>query len=150
MKAIIRKAKESDIETIYNFERAYIIEHEPDELERWENAIERIYDNLKSYLATMFVAEVEGVVAGHGYWGMYEGMPCIYSVYIDKAYRKGGIGYGLMEAMDLEIEEKGHKSSSLATLVSNPAQHLFDKCGYERTDVKEGWIHYEKTFEQEE
>lgn len=147
MKATIRKIKEEELQIVYEFERSYIIEHEPDQLEKWDDAKERIFETLKSYTNTMFVAVVDEQVVGHGYWGMYEGLPCVYSLYIDKDHRKGGLGFALMERLDKDIEEKGHKISSLATLVTNPAQYLFEKAGYERTDEKDGWIQFEKNFE---
>lgn len=100
---------------------------------------------LLSNLERMFIATVDGQLAGHGYWSLYLEKPCIYSIYILKSYRHMGIATGLMNRIEKQIFDSGYHKITLATLVTNPAQHLFEKINYEILAIKDGWIHYSKT-----
>ncbi|WP_170311584.1 GNAT family N-acetyltransferase [Vallitalea okinawensis] len=145
-KISIRKAQSSDIEQIFLFEREYIIEHEPEQLAKWDSVKYRTMELLVSNLKRMFVATVDGQLAGHGYWSIYLGQPCIYSIYLLKDYRLMGIAAGLMKTIEKQIFDNGHKKITLSTLVTNPAQHFFDKMSYEVLAIEDGWIHYSKTM----
>lgn len=141
----IRKAKESDLEEIYQFEREYIIEHEPNQLEKWDAIKDKTMTLLTSNLGRMFVASVDGCLAGHCYWSLYQEEACVYSIYISKVFRKMGIASRIITETEKDIFDCGHNKVTLSTLVTNPAQHLFDKMDYERLEVKDGWIYYSKS-----
>lgn len=140
----IRKAKENDLEEIYKFERAYIFEHESNQLERWDAIKDRTMTTLRSNLERMLVAVVDKRLAGHCYWSLYHKEPCIYSIYISNDFRKMGIASSLIIQAEKEIFDCGYNKVTLATLITNPAQHLFDKMNYKRLEVKDGWIYYSK------
>ncbi len=144
MNILVLKAVRSDLDQIYQFERAYMIEHEPNRLKLWEERSDLTKNQLNNSLPSICIAEVDGNLVGHSYWSFYEEKPCVYSIFVLKSYRGEGIGKTLMTAIEASVVESGFDVVILSTLESNPAQHLFDRMGYQRLDVINGWIKYEK------
>lgn len=142
----IRKAITTDLQAIYRLERAYIIEHEADQLARWDVAKERIRQGLMDNLGNMVVSESEGSITGLCYWSMHEGTPCIYSIYVDGNYRRQGIASKLMQAIEKEVIDQHYTRLSLSTLINNPAQYLFESFDYNEIRRENGWIYYLKIF----
>jgi GNAT superfamily N-acetyltransferase len=140
----IRKAQNDDLEKIYSFEREYIIEHESDQLSKWDLIKEKTMGVLRYNLGRMFVATVDGKLVGHGYWDIYFEEPCICSIFILKVYRNIGIATGLMKVIENQIFKKEYSKVNLSTLEINSAQYLFNKLNYTVIETKDGWIHYSK------
>lgn len=140
----IRKAQKSDIEVIYLFERQYIIEHEINQLERWEKVREKTMNTLEKNISRMFVAVSKGNILGQGFWSMHNQNPCIFSIYVPKEHRKKGIATTLIRKMENQILECDNNIVKLSTLVSNPAQFLFNKLGYIEVKRESDWIDYIK------
>ena len=143
-KTFIRKAISIDLQAVYQLERAYMMEHESEHLERWDAAQERIFQGLLDNLNHMFVSELGGTITGLGYWAMYEGLPCIYSIYVSRRSRRQGIASKLMIAMEQDVRDQRYTTLTLSTLVSNPAQHLFDVLNYEEIRRENEWIYFTK------
>ncbi len=141
---IIREAFESDLDKIYLFERKYIIEHEKDELIRWDNAKERILNNLYENLDNMFVATKDNLIIGHVFWSIYNSNPSIYSIYVDKNYRNLKIASTLISTAENHILNNNFDKVTLSTLETNPARYLFNNIGYEQVNIVNGWINYIK------
>ncbi len=148
MNSYVRKAVLSDIDQIYQFERAYMVEHEPNRLKLWEKRSDSTKNQLNNCLPFICIAEVDGNIVGHGYWSLYEEKPSVYSIFVLKSYRGQGIGKTLMTAIEASVVESGFDLITLSTLESNPAQHLFDQMGYQRLNVIDRWIRYEKILEK--
>lgn len=140
----VRRAKESDIQDIYQFERNYIIEHEPNQLDKWDSVKSHTLEMLRNNIDKMFVASVNSDLVGHTYWSILDGNPCIYSIYISENSRKLGLATRLIKKAEEQICEMGYHTVTLSTLVTNPAQNVFNKLGYEVTSIKDGWINYIK------
>lgn len=96
---MIRKAIEADLLTIYSFERMYILEHEPKQIERWDKAKESIEEQLKASINKMFVIDTEGQLDGYAYWGLHEQVPCVYSIYVSKEVRGQGLASKLYKSL---------------------------------------------------
>lgn len=146
----IRKAQESDIKSIYQFERNYIIEHEPNQLDRWDSAKKHTLEMLRNNIDRMFVASIECDLVGHCYWSLSYGNPCIYSIYISENSRKLGLASKLISKVEEQIRENEYQIVTLSTLVINPAQNVFSKLGYEVTSIEDGWINYKKDLTRNE
>ena len=144
IRIIFKNAEKKNLSQIYLFERAYIMALEPNNLDKWDAAKDRIMALLTDNLDRMVIVTVDGVLAGHAYWAMSEDMPCVYSVYITDKYRRMGLASGLMNELEKSISLSGFSEVSLSTLVINPAQHLFTKIGYVKTKTEDGWIHFIK------
>lgn len=142
----IRKAIPTDLQFVYQLERAYIIEHESDQLERWDAAQEHIEQGLLDHLNGMYVSEIDGRIIGHGHWAIKEHTPCIYSIYVHKDHRRQGIASMLMTQMEEDVREHGQITLTLSTLISNPAQHLFGVLKYKEIKQENGWIYYSKSL----
>ncbi|GKX30887.1 hypothetical protein SH1V18_33670 [Vallitalea longa] len=143
-KILIRLAEESDIDEVYLMEREYIIEHEFEQLFRWDSAKERNMKMMLDNIHRMFVATIDSKVIGHSYWSIYNDDPCVFSIYISKNYRNMGIATDLMIKVEEQIYKSNYKKITLSTLETNPAQYLFNKLNYEEIGRKDGWINYEK------
>jgi phosphinothricin acetyltransferase len=60
------------------------------------------------------VVEVDGLVAGYGYYGAYHPRPGYrwtveISIYVDPAFQRRGIGRALVERLVAEATERGHR-----------------------------------------
>ena len=142
----IRTATVDDLDEIYLFERGYMEEYEPNQLARWETVKDKTMELLRNNITNMFVATVDDHIAGHVYWSILDGYPCIFSIYISKDYRRMGLASRLMHTAEEHVYDNGYSKLTLSTLVNNTAQHLFDRLGYERTSVTDGWINYIKVM----
>lgn len=142
----IRKATHQDIQRIYEFERQYIKEHEPEQLSKWDTAKDKTIEQLFYSLDRMYVVRVQEKIVGHSYWSSYLDKPCIFSIYVLKEYRHKGFATAMMSRMEEDIMEGGNNVVTLSTLETNPAQHLFDSLGYVRVGITGGWIHYIKSL----
>lgn len=141
----IRNANRRDIDTVMTFEEAYMRRFEPDDLERWLSAKEKIALNLEKLVDQMFVVEDNKRVVAFAYWDFYEQRPCLYSIYVSDAYRRLGIGQKLLCAIEKQIVDRGYSVLTLSTRVENPAQNLF-RITYTFIKEKEGWLYYEKNI----
>ncbi len=146
MEVIIAKASIEDLDQIYQFERKYILEHEPYMISKWDGIRSKTKKTLMENLSRIFVAVSADELVGHGYWAIHEGYPCIYSLYVLNDYRGQGIGHKLMLSIEESIISNGYNKMKLSTLESNQARHLFDKMAYSRIALQDGWIHYEKSI----
>jgi len=140
----IRKATQEDLPKVYEFEREYITTVEPDHLGRWDDAGDHVMETLESNMDHMFVADAGGQLAGHAYWALHDGHPCVYSVFVADDFRRLGIALALMRALEENMALCGYHEVTLSTLTVNPAQHLFARLGYTQTQTKDEWMYYIK------
>lgn len=145
----IRKADVVDIDIVYEFERQYFIEHEPENLLKWEREKEKTMDFLLNRMTQMFVSVEDQSVVGYAYWDLLGSEPDLYSIYVDPDYRGKGIAYELMTAIEEHVLDRGYDAIKLETLVTNPARFLFEKKGYIFDREEEGWLYYRKNLEEE-
>lgn len=143
-KCYIRKAILSDLKQIYMFEREYIIEHEPNQLSKWDAIRTKTMELLTNQLEKIYVATVNEELVGHVFWSIYLEQPCVYSIYVHKKFRSRGIASELLHYLEKQIVEQGYNKLTLSTLETNPAKYLFEKSDYVVLDIKNGWIEYSK------
>ncbi|WDV45797.1 GNAT family N-acetyltransferase [Clostridiaceae bacterium M8S5] len=143
---IIRKAKRNDINRVYLFEREYMIEYEPEHLDRWDSVKDKTMKLLSGSIDRMYVATVGDKLVGHSYWNIYKEEPCVYSIYVTEDFRRKGIANKLINSIEKQVTDSGYNKVTLSTLVTNQAQYLFNKMGYEVVDIKDGYINYNKVY----
>lgn len=131
----IREAMLGDIETIYGFERNYIIEHEPHMLVKWDGAKSKTLGRLKASVDNMFVATIGDDTVGHVYWSLLDNGPCIYSIYVVLEARRMGIATSLLKRCEDHIVDNGYNQVVLLTLLTNPAQQLYLDMEYIMTGI---------------
>lgn len=148
MTICIRKAAVSDLDQVYQFERAYMLEHEPTMVRRWDEGLDRTVRQLHQCLSSMYVAEGQGHVIGHAYWSIYEKSPCVFSLFVHQAHRGDGVGKKLMNELERSVMAAGYNHMTLSTLTNNAAQYLFDHMGYIKLDIADGWISYRKELKE--
>lgn len=139
-----RFATIDDLEIIYEFETAYFRELEPEHLEQWYAAKERSLSRFKKMLNRIAVATINGEVVGHASWDLVEDQPTVCSIYILPPHRKKGIAITLLDYAEQGMIQAGFNRSYLATLIHNPAQHLFKRAGYRIIKEQTGWFYFEK------
>ena len=62
-------------------------------------------------------------------------------LYVDKNYRKQGIGVALLSKAKQLCKEKNYKGLALQTEINNPAQHLYESLGWKKDkDLHYFWI----------
>jgi len=145
MNQLFRKANMHDIVDILIAEREYMIEHEPDHLDRWDGAINAIKTSLQNSLERMVICEIDGKVAGHSFWNTKDQMANVNSIFVRNEYRRMGIAKELLAYIEKDVKASDYSLLTLETLTKNPAQHLFDK-SYTRKKESNGWIYYEKNL----
>lgn len=141
---MIRKATMEDIKKLIVFERNYMIELEPQHLEKWEKLIEKTRNFLIESLESIVVVEENKEVIGHAYWSLSKGKPCVYSIYVVEAFRRKGVANLLMEALETDVIQNGYNEITLQTLIDNPAQYTFNRFGYITDHQKNGYLQYTK------
>ena len=137
---IIRKAKIKDIDGIDNIYNQAISEKFcVADLTPWtkEKRFEWFNEHNNEY--PIFVMEIDNVVAGYIYISPYRpGRMALkhtaeVSYYVDKNYRKKGIGKQLNEHMETECKKMGIKTIFAIVIDNNIASiNLLKKRGYER------------------
>lgn len=61
-------------------------------------------------------------------------------LYVDKNYRKQGIGVALLNKAKQLCRDKNYKGLALQTETTNPAQHLYESLGWKKdTDLQYFW-----------
>lgn len=142
----IRKGSKEDIPKLYLFEQKYIKEIEPENLELWNKSKNNILKVFRDNISRTYVCCCGKDIVAHAYWSPHDGKPCVYSVFVEKQYRKNNIASLLMEKIENQVKGKGYDAIELSTLTSNPAQYLFEKLGYRKTETVNGWICYTKSI----
>ncbi len=62
-------------------------------------------------------------------------------LYVDKNYRKQGIGVALLNKAKQLCKEKNYKGLALQTEKNNPAQHLYESLGWKKDkDLQYYWL----------
>ena len=62
-------------------------------------------------------------------------------LYVDKNYRKQGIGVALLNKAKQLCKEKNYKGLALQTEKNNPAQHLYESLGWKKDkDLQYFWL----------
>ncbi len=141
---MIRKANNEDILRLIEFERYYMLEHEPQHIEKWESNVDKTRNFLIDLLDNIVVAEADTDLIGYAYWSLSEGKPCVYSIYVIESFRRRGVANLLMKALETDVIQKGYDEINLQTLIDNPAQYTFNKLGYTTNHNKNGYLQYSK------
>lgn len=111
-----------------------------------EGARDFLTNRLKNNDSIIFIAYDEQSVAV-GFTQLYpifssvsmKPLHVLNDLYVVKRFRGQGIGRSLMEHAKVHIREINSKGLILQTAVDNPAQHLYEKLGWQRDSE---YIHY--------
>ncbi|MCQ2771045.1 MAG: N-acetyltransferase family protein [Clostridia bacterium] len=116
MSISIRKVEIGDSSRLLEIYKYYVentvisFEYETPSLQEFENRIRNITQKYP-YL----VAEIDGKIVGYSYAGVFKGRAaydysCEMTVYVDKEYKKNGIGKALYNAIEVELKKQGMKN----------------------------------------
>ena len=90
---------------------------------------EMLYRKIKDN--EVMIAKIDNRIIGwlrYGYF--WDSIPFMNMLMIDKKYRSKGIGKGLVEFWEKEMEGKGYKTLMTSSLSKELAQHFYRKLGY--------------------
>lgn len=111
-----------------------------------EAAKQFIFERLKNKESIIFLALVDNKAVG--FTQLYPSfssvsMQSIYilnDLYVDKDYRKQGIGVALLNRAKQLCKEQHYKGLGLQTETTNPAQHLYESLGWKKDpDLQYFW-----------
>lgn len=92
--------------------------------------------------SAVFVAEVQGEVAGYAFCGPHEedetgSQGMVYALYILPAYQRRGIGRMLMRASAEHLQTQGMRSLTVWVLKDNPCRRFYESLGGALVSEKE-------------
>lgn len=115
---------------ILNAERSYMRTQEPDQLNRWLDAIDK---NLRLWIDNLdrtIVAIVDGEPAGYSMWMPDKDRATIITIHVLNGARGQGLGRGLLKATIEAARAHGAAGVDLGVQHANPAQFLYEDSGF--------------------
>lgn len=141
----IVKAKIEDLPDVYSFELESMLEVEPENVERWKDALPKILKQWITNLSTMFMLQVDGENIGHCFWQMEEDSAVLASIFVLQKHRRSGMATLLLQAFEDDAEDHGFSVLKLGVLEDNPANYFYRKNGYQFIHLQDGYNYYSKT-----
>lgn len=102
---------------------------------------EYVFPDLLAGLIKIEILEVDGVSAGfviyqtdeiNNDWNVREGWGDIREIYVEKSYRRQGLGRFLLYTAEMKLRESGAKSAYC--IPAEGAEPFFEACGYKKTE----------------
>jgi ribosomal protein S18 acetylase RimI-like enzyme len=142
----IRRGRATDLPTVYLGELDYIRQIEPQNEERWNNAIALHLEQWTAALKHMFVAEIGDRIVGYCFWEDHGDEAVLASIYVSPDHRRQGIGRDLLKRFIADAKRRKTHNATLGVQSQNPARLLYEKMGFVRTHYTEGFLHYRRAL----
>ncbi|MGA7780811.1 MAG: GNAT family N-acetyltransferase [Paraburkholderia sp.] len=138
----IRRARATDLPTIYAGELDYIRQIEPHQEARWKDAM---YSHIKQWtndLGRMFVVQCGDEVGGYCFWEVHNNAAVLASIYVVPERRRDGLGKQLLASFMDDAQAAGFGTLQLGVKPDNPARYLYERTGFIYTHDEGGYRHY--------
>jgi [ribosomal protein S18]-alanine N-acetyltransferase len=138
----IRRARPTDLPAVYDGERDYIREIEPEQEARWRDAMRFHLAQWTNNLDRMFVAEHGATHSGYCFWEAHGDAAVLASIYVLPDERGRGLGRQLLATFISDARSQGFRKLKLGVRADNPARQLYEKVGFRHTHDERGYCHY--------
>lgn len=139
----VRIASAADLAAICDFGAAYIPHHYAPLLgaEAARAQVDNWWNRGRMSRAVaerrVVVAEDQGVLLGVGEWGVYEGVPVIWKLYVHPQHRGAGIGPQLIDAMVGEVPGEKGRVRVETFAVNRRAVDFYERVGFRTVETVE-------------
>jgi ribosomal-protein-alanine N-acetyltransferase len=138
----IRRARATDLPTVYSGELDYIRQIEPQQEARWKDAL---YWHIKQWaddLERMFVVQCDTEIGGYCFWEIHNDAAVLASIYVAPERRRDGLGKQLLASFMEDAQAAGFSTLKLGVKADNPARYLYERNGFIYTHDEGGYRHY--------
>ncbi|WP_181156977.1 GNAT family N-acetyltransferase [Paraburkholderia sp. BL21I4N1] len=139
---MIRRARATDLPTIYLGERDYIRQIEPQQEARWTDGMHFHLKQWTNDLDRMFIAESGESAVGYFFWEVHGEAAVLASIYVIPDRRGNGLGQQLLAQFIADARAQGFSQLTLGVKADNPARRLYEKAGFSYTHDEHGYRHY--------
>lgn len=140
----IRRARATDLPTIYLGELDYIRQIEPQQEARWIGGMHFHLKQWTNDLDRMFIAEAGSgdTAVGYFFWEVHGEAAVLASIYVIPDRRGNGLGQQLLAQFIADARAQGFSQLTLGVKADNPARRLYEKAGFSYTHDEHGYRHY--------
>lgn len=138
----IRRARPTDLPTIYLGELDYIRQIEPQQETRWTGGMQFHLKQWTNDLDRMFIAESSETAVGYFFWEIHGEAAVLASIYVVPDRRGDGLGQQLLAQFIADARAQGFSKLTLGVKADNPARRLYEKAGFSYTHDEHGYRHY--------
>jgi len=139
----IRRARATDLPTIYAGELDYIRQIEPQQEARWTGGMFWHIKQWTSALDRMFIAQCGEAITGYCFWEDHDNVAVLASIYVQRDKRGAGLGRRLLTEFISDARAQGYATLTLGVKPDNPARVLYERAGFVYThDDDGGYRHY--------
>ncbi|MET3414283.1 GNAT family N-acetyltransferase [Methylobacterium sp. 1030] len=122
--------KPADLPLIFQLERAYITDHEPQNVQAWQSAMHRHLEQWVRCLPDTVVAAVGDEKVGYMFWEKASLNATLASIHVKPDYRRRAIGRLLLARFEENAARLGCEIAELHVFEGNPAIHFYEAAGY--------------------
>lgn len=120
----------ADLPLIFQLERAYIEDYEPQNLQAWQSAMNRHLEQWVRCLPHTVVAAEGDEKTGYMFWEQDAVTATLASIHVKPAFRRRGIGRVLLAHFEQEAARSGCEHAELHVFEGNPARIFYEAAGY--------------------
>ncbi|MFY9292010.1 MAG: GNAT family N-acetyltransferase [Methylorubrum rhodinum] len=120
----------ADLPLIFQLERAYIADYEPQNVQAWQSAMHRHLEQWVRCLPHTVVAAVDDEKVGYMFWEKTSQTATLASIHVKPDYRRRAIGHLLLARFEENAARLGCKTADLHVFEGNPAIHFYEAAGY--------------------
>ncbi|ASL48156.1 L-amino acid N-acyltransferase MnaT [Burkholderia sp. AD24] len=138
----IRRARPTDLPTIYLGELDYIRQIEPQQETRWAGGMQFHLKQWTNDLDRMFIAESGDTSVGYFFWEVHGEAAVLASIYVVPDRRGNGLGRQLLTQFIADARAQGFGKLTLGVKADNPARRLYENAGFRYTHDEQGYRYY--------
>lgn len=120
----------ADLPLIFQLERAYIVDYEPQNVQAWHSAMHRHLEQWVRSLPHTVVAAVGHEKVGYMFWEKSSLIATLASIHVKPDYRRRAIGRLLLARFEVNAVHLGCEVAELHVFEGNPARNFYEAAGY--------------------
>ncbi|MCJ2045976.1 GNAT family N-acetyltransferase [Methylobacterium sp. J-078] len=130
----------ADLPLIFQLERAYIADYEPQNVQAWQSAMHRHLEQWVRCLPHAVVAAVGDEKVGYMFWETTSLTATLASIHVKPDYRRCAIGRLLLARFEEDAVRSGCEVAELHVFEGNPAKNFYEVAGYSVTGYAAPYI----------
>lgn len=137
----------ADLPLIFQLERDYIADHEPQNVSAWHSAMHRHLEQWVRCLPHTIVAAVGDEKVGYMFWEKSSLTAILASIHVKPDYRRRAIGRLLLARFEENAAHSGCVVAELHVFEGNPAKSFYEAAGYGVTGYAAPYVNLTKALD---